>query len=495
MLSIDITDKQIRLVRGSLSGTKIRIIQIEQRPLQNGCVENGFITDIPMVASEIAEILATLDIKDKDTIVCINSSLILYKELVIPKPKKLSNSIQIESMIQSNMNISSDYNISYSIVGETVDEEKHPMIRVMATACPQRMVDGYVRLFSHLGLNLKSINISNNCITRLVAHNQKLNAVMPLLLVQIDANFISINLYDEGQLVISRYIKIDQSDYDDEPDYLNQATYENIFHMIQFIESRQNSRPIKEIMFYGNIPDFISLSNAISPFNIPSHVISMPTNVVSFCEINFAEVANAVGAFFRPRKDLDHVNLLESNAAKEKKAMSKYSVALGLIILISLLSVTGITMGVKTVNENLVAQAKLVRSEISSPDVLNRTTALTQKINILNNITQYADNVDIARQIFNFKPKIYSDVLAKLEEPLTAGMKIVNEVTVSEYSVSATYTCTKQEQPAEYVAALVEQGYFENITYTGFSVEEGNDKSYTFTISMLLKGGNAVEAE
>lgn len=495
MLSIDITDKQVKLVRGSLNGTKIRVIQVEQRDLPEGCVENGFITDIPMVASEIAEIMATLDIKDKETIVCISSSLILYKELILPKPKKISNSIQIETMIQNNMNISNDYNISYSIVGETTDEEKHPMIKVMATACPQRMVDGYVRLFSHLGLSMRTINISNNCITRLVSHNQKFASMMPLLMVQVDDDFLNINLYDDNQLVISRYIKIEKSDYENEDDYLNQAVYDNIFHMIQFVDSRQNTRPISEIMFYGKVPDFISLSNAISSFNIPSHIIAMPNNVVSFCDMNFAEFANAVGAFYRPRKDLDHVNLLESNAAKEKKSMSKYSVLLTVLILLSILGVVGTTLGVKAVNDGINAQTQLIRDEISSPELMARVNELSVKINMLDNIQLYASNAELAGDIFDYKPVIYSEVLNKLEEPLTAGMKMVASVEISEYSVTAYYTCTSQDAPAAYVAALVEQGYFDDIVYTGFEGAEDQDDSYSFTLTMLLKGGNAVEAK
>ena len=179
MLSIDITDKQIKLVRGTLSGAKIRVVDTETRDLTAGCVSNGYITDIPMVAGEITDIIATKNIKDKDAIVCINSGSILYKDLVIPKPKKISNSAAIESMILNTMGITKEYNISYSIIGEEKGEDESEMIRLLATACPQRMVDGYIRLFTQLGLNLKQINISNNCISRLILR-ERLRKYQPL---------------------------------------------------------------------------------------------------------------------------------------------------------------------------------------------------------------------------------------------------------------------------------------------------------------------------
>ena len=195
MLSIDITDKQVKLVRGALNGSKIRVLEVETRDLTVGCISNGYITDIPMVAGEITDIIATKNIKEKDAIVCINSGSILYKELMVPKPKKISNSAAIEAMILNTMGITKEYNISYSIIGEDKDENDVPSLKIIATACPQRMVDGYIRLFTQLGINLKQINVSNNCITRLILNTPKLESAMPLMLVQIDNDFLNINLF------------------------------------------------------------------------------------------------------------------------------------------------------------------------------------------------------------------------------------------------------------------------------------------------------------
>lgn len=131
---------------------KSRLMRLTSERSEKGLVSNGYIADVPLVAAEIIDMINTRAIKEKDTIVSISSSSILYKELMLPKPRKLSNTAAIEAMIGSNMGISGDYNISYTIVGETVDENKNPLIKVLATACPQRLVDGYVKLFTHMGL-------------------------------------------------------------------------------------------------------------------------------------------------------------------------------------------------------------------------------------------------------------------------------------------------------------------------------------------------------
>lgn len=223
----------------------------------------------------------TRAIKEKDTIVSISSSSILYKELMLPKPRKLSNTAAIEAMIGSNMGISGDYNISYTIVGETVDENKNPLIKVLATACPQRLVDGYVKLFTHMGLSLKAVNISNNAISRLIQNTPKMSAYMPLLLVQIDKEFLNINLYEDNVLSFSRYFKIDPLIIINAEDYVNQAIYDNLFRMFQFFQSRKDMKPIKEMMFYGEIDDFIALTTPYRASMFQCHILSAPTTIAS----------------------------------------------------------------------------------------------------------------------------------------------------------------------------------------------------------------------
>lgn len=504
MLSIDVTDKQVKVVRGVLTGNKIRVIDVETHDLTPGSVVSGYIADIPMVASEISDILNVKQIKEKETIVCVNSSYILYKELMLPKPRKLTNTAAIEAMIQANMGIANDYNISYSITGEATDEQGRHMIKLMATACPQRMIDGYIKLFSHVGLSLSQINISNNCITRLVLNSSRLEASMPLMLVQIDNDFLNINLYEDNQLSFSRYIKIDAMDYNNDPDYVNQAVYDNLFRMIQFTSSRKEAKPLKEIMFYGVVNDFIALSNAISSFNVPTHVLTMPNRIVTMCELDFSRYANAIGAFYKANKTFDHVNLLEAAAVKEKKGINTYLISLGVTTAVCVGVVAAATIALNTYAGNIKTQAQVVQAEIDNPELQARVADLNNKIGTLTNYESYKESIAQASDLFDNKPRAITEVLEKLEECLTDGMKITDSVSISEYSLSVSYECESDSQPAEYVQALKDQGYFEDIAYNGYTGSETGEDSgsaskddvkYSFSLTMLIKGGNGVEAE
>lgn len=509
MLSIDITDKQVKLVRGTLSGNKIRVLEVETRDLTLGSVSNGYITDIPMVAGEITDIIATKNIKEKEAIVCINSGSILYKELTIPKPKKITNSAAIEAMILNTMGITKEYNISYSIVGETKDENDTPMLQLLATACPQRMVDGYIRLFTQLGLNLKQINISNNCISRLILNTPKLESAMPLMLVQVDNDFVNINLYENGQVTLNRYVRIDPYDYGNDEDYVNQAVYDNVFRTIQFISQRRDARPLKEIMFYGQVRDFIALSNAVSSFNVPAHILNMPNNIVTFCDFDFSEYANAIGAFFKVRKDLDHINLLDSSAVKEKKGASKFLIAVVLIALASAGAVGAVTLAMNNIKKGYDEDWAEIDARIHNAEIDARRAALSEKITICDNIQLYEANLLTANTLFEYLPKTTTavrDNLLKALAEFDETTYLIDKIAVSGYNVTIKLQAKDQSIPTKYVRNLIEQDYFEGITFTGYEGEDINedvepengqevepDIFYECELTMRIKGGNNVE--
>ena len=511
MLSIDITDRQIKLVRGSAQGSKIKIDEVDFREIEKGLVSNGYIADVPLVAAEIIDIINTRAIKEKDTIVSISSSSILYKELMLPKPKKISNTAAIEAMIGSNMGISNDYNISYTIVGETVDENKNPLIKVLATACPQRLVDGYVKLFTHMGLSLKAVNISNNAISRLIQNTPKMSGYMPLLLVQIDKEFLNINLYEDNVLSFSRYFKIDPADYNNAEDYVNQAIYDNLFRMFQFFQSRKDMKPIKEMMFYGEIGDFIALTNTVSGFNVSCHILSAPTTIASRADFEFTVYANAIGALYKVNKELEHINLLDTTAAKESKGLNTFFIGLAAAAAISVLAVIGTNVVIGVINDGIKSEIKKTQAAIDAKQP--ELKVLLQKEGVLENFKSYKDSIANAELIYNYMPVGTTDVYKMLREPFTAkqdgidnvtkddvrknlsGMKLIDSVQISDYSVTASFSCTNQAQPSQYVRALIDQGYFENITYSGYEVTTGEDKkeTITFDLNMLLKAGNNIK--
>lgn len=538
MLSIDITDRQIKLVRGVQSGNKIKVQDADMRELSMGMVSNGYITDVPMVAAELNNIIKSKDIKEKECVVSITSSAIVYKEMTVAKPKNMKNPAIIEAMIQSTMNVSADYNISFTIAGETEDEEKNKMLTVMASACPQRLVDGYVRLFSQIGLALKGVYISNNSITRLVTNIPKIADDMPMLLIQIDKNFINMNLYEDNQLSFSRFSSIDPAQFEmeegsDDSNYVAQALYDQLYGMMNFIRGRRNSKPLKSIQFYGDIDSFIEINNAIGSFGIKdTKLFNMPStiNVAPSAQFDFSKFANAIGALYGRNKELEHINLLEATSAKESKGGGKFGLALLGCAVLAAGVVGAVCVATTIINKSLENQIEDYSAKIAAPQMQKDLQTVTDREKMLTGFRNYNTTITKTQQLFNYSPKAQTLVYNKLVEPLSKKtvvsddevLKLV-DFSVSKYNVSASFTgvCKGDPSgiPSKYVDELINNvknkygdPYFVNVRYSGFQKlnasdewafdeiygihEDGDDEFdtvFTFNLTMQLQMGSDEE--
>lgn len=522
MLSIDITDRQIKLVRGIHSGNKIKVQDADMRELSMGMVSNGYITDVPMVAAELNDIIKQKDIKEKEAVVSITSSAIVYKEMLVAKPKNMKNPAIIEAMIQSNMNISSDYNISFTIAGETEDEEKNKMLKVIASACPQRLVDGYVRLFSHIGLQLKGVYISNNSVTRLIINSPKMAERMPMLLIQIDKNFLNMNLYEDNQIVFSRFFNIDPNDYDNDPDYVTRAVYDNLFRMIQFIRSRKGAQPLREILFYGEIDSFIEITNAISSFNVPANMLSIPSSISTTAQFDFAKFANAIGALYRRNKELEHINLLEATSAKGSSGANSFLLALAAVVVGGVALVAGACFVINIINNGKLDEIEKLQAKIDDPVLQNDMRTVDEREGMLSGFQNYNNTVNGTVNLFDFQPKVQTVVYEKAMEPikkiLTGNEELkLTKFDMSGYSLKLSFMGLSHGDPSSvpsrYTAYLAEkilnqygEPYFVNVGYTGFekkNITEWNtyahlqsegstsfDTVFSFDIEMELQMGS-----
>lgn len=167
MLSFDISDRQINIVMGDNSANKIRIEKSLTVDVPEDMIMNGEVINLSGLAELLTTNLKADLMDDKDAIVTFSSSNIVFKELVVPKAKGNEFLTMVQNHMSQEMGITDEYSISYTIVGEA-GEENPGALKVLATACPSSIVEAFRKLFNIMGLNLKSVNISCNSISRIV---------------------------------------------------------------------------------------------------------------------------------------------------------------------------------------------------------------------------------------------------------------------------------------------------------------------------------------
>ena len=75
MLSFDITDRNIRVVKGVETSGKIKITSAATVNVEEGIIVNGHVKDVPNVATLINHVLKMNKMPDKEAIVSISSNL------------------------------------------------------------------------------------------------------------------------------------------------------------------------------------------------------------------------------------------------------------------------------------------------------------------------------------------------------------------------------------------------------------------------------------
>ncbi|MDE6599465.1 MAG: pilus assembly protein PilM, partial [Oscillospiraceae bacterium] len=455
-----------------------------------GLIVNGHIKDIPKMATIINDELKNKRMADKEAVISVSSNLIIFKEIHIPKAKGTQLLTMVQNQMQHQMGIADDYSISYTIAGE-VEEEGVQAMKVLATACPFEVVDCFRKVFSMLGISLRSVVVSCNSISRIILGDPKSKAKMPMLLVQIDPNFVSLNLYENNQLTFSRFASIDPEDYDNSEDYIYEAVNENIFRMFQFQKSRSGDNPIQNVVFYGDTTEYIRLTNALEQMDISTSLLGVPSNIGGYENFEFQAYANAIGAMFRSNKDTERINLIEVDAASGRtSAGAKFAMAVFGSIAVSA-AVVGAVWIFGNIQENgFKNDTAVIQEYLDSPEVAAQIAAVDTaqgKLDKVNNVKAY---IDIAYDNYASLPMLTTDVLNDIEANFSGTS--VKWTTIAYGNGFFTVTCNANRinEPAEVVGKFFEQDIFENITYNGFSQTEDENRvasGYEFTISFSMR--------
>jgi type IV pilus assembly protein PilM len=486
MLSFDISDRQVHIVKGDNTGGKIRIEKSLTVDVPEEMIMNGEVINLSGLAELLVSNLKAELMMDKDAIVTFSSSNIVFKELIVPKAKSNEFLMMVQNHMSQEMGISDEYSISYTVVGEA-GEDNPGSVKVLATACPSAIVEAFRKLFNIMSINLKSVNITCNSISRIVLADKSNNEKMPLLVCQLDDNFLGLTLFENGQMAFARYVPIDPQDYDQE-DYVTEALNENIFRMEQFNKAR-GGPGLDHVILYGKIVDYIKLVDSLDGMDIKASILGVPSQISGYENFEFTIFANAIGSLYKRNKQTERINLLEIDTAtgKTSEASTGLLITAGVITLASALAIGAITFfvnmkknGVKDDIEDTKKKIVEADQEIARNQILH---------NGLTKIEQYGNYVTKAKNNLDVLPTIRKKTFEQIDKAtdstkdqtnykgfnfeLTSGLVTISDVQVKE-----------QLQAPDFVDEIKKLNYFATVEFGGYS-GTGKDKDDPVVISNL----------
>jgi type IV pilus assembly protein PilM len=503
MLSFDITDRHIRIVKGTESRGRVRLSSATTIDLKEGIIINGHVKDIPQMATIISDDLKAHKMQDSEAVVSISSNLVIFRELHIPKAKGQQQLLtMVQNQMQHTMGVGDDYSISYTIAGE-IEEDGTKALRILATACPFEVVKAFRKVFSMLSINLKSVAVACNTISRIVYSDKKMAMKMPLLLVQIDQNFLSLNLFENNTLTFSRFTSIDAADYDDPDDYVFEAVNENIFRMFQFQRAQNPNDPIQNVVFYGETTEYIRLTQELEKQDVLTSLLGIPSSVGGYENFDFQSYANAIGAMFKSNRDIERINLLEIDASQGKSsAGASFAVAWIGSALLSALLIGGVYVFFMIQIDQMNGKITEIDNWIKSEDTQKKLVMVDEAQGRSDKVTSYEDQILIASDNYITKPKLSWDVFQNIiDNEYGSDTELDATVTSLGYADGFwTVTCHAEDTygPSRFIANMYEQDIFREITYSGYALEEEqlqglegeelpSEVSYTFDITFRME--------
>ncbi len=482
MLSFDISDRQIYAVKGENVGGKIKIEKSCTIEVPADMIVSGEVVNLTGTSDTILARIREENMFDKNAILTFSSNNIVFKELVIPKAKPDQFLSMVQNQMVHEMGLTNDFSISYTIVGEAGPDNPGAM-KVLATACPFAVVESYRKLFNIMNINLKSANISCNSVSRIVLADKKNEAKMPLLVMQLDPNFLGMTLFENGQMAFARYVPIAEEDYNSD-DYIVEAVTENIFRMTQFNKAR-GGPGISNVILYGQIDDYIKYADELGKMDITVSILPLPSQITGFENFEFTLYANAIGALFKRNKLTERINLLEvdSSTGRSSGANKQFMIMLiggvGVVAMI----IAGIKIGFSAWNSSIQKDIDEVNEDIRvAQEEIDKSAKYEQMLAKLTNYYTAASN---ANQAFQTLPQLKTEAYEKLSELAVSNGAIVDAdskaaFTNFSYDIDGNITISNIRFDSEasltaFVRAVNESDYFYDFTYTGWATVPKSD--------------------
>lgn len=172
-------------------------------PTPASAVEDGMITDIPLMAKTIREAMDENGISGKNVIFSIQSSKVASKEVITPelKENKLRDFINTNATEYFPVNIE-DYVITFSSL-ETILEEEVRKTRVMVAVAPVAMVEAYYAMAEMLDMHIEAIDYVGNSTLQFIRYQV---SEVPSIVIQMTEENTFVTILNRNVLQLMRTV-------------------------------------------------------------------------------------------------------------------------------------------------------------------------------------------------------------------------------------------------------------------------------------------------
>lgn len=215
VVAFDMGESSIKVAEGSYFKGHLIVNNLIEIPTPKDVVADGKIVNVEYLAGILSFNLKESSITAKDAICTTNSSLIINREIVIPKVEEDEYETVIRFEIQQYLPINlDDYVIQYTLLEEIEDIEDmgKAKVRVNVVSFPEKMSYSYYDLLTKAKLSPYALDVTHNSLNKLLNYcssinGNELNKEDTITFIDMGASSINVTIFNKGKLDFTRIIK------------------------------------------------------------------------------------------------------------------------------------------------------------------------------------------------------------------------------------------------------------------------------------------------
>ncbi|MEG1695362.1 MAG: hypothetical protein RR310_08895 [Eubacterium sp.] len=487
--TIYLANHAIQILQGDMKGKKLFIKKFHTEAMEEGALINGVITNEDMLLQAIKTAEDESDIDFHNTTLIINSSLIMNKNVKVPKlkPNELRELSKHEFEETSNHeNLVIDYT---GICG--IDHA----VNMFCCAVEKDVLESYVHLFDRAGIKLRRIDTALNATIKYIeASAQYANQTFAINIL--DGNNLLYVLFENGRYTFSSRSRI-MAERQTEGFTIEMAS--KLSSLVQFNKSQKSEYILGKAFYAGLNEDEIGdlqeylLDTEVAIFKLPNTENIAENFNIDKDDFELDTAFYVAASFFEERSDINLYTAYKEiiNPKKHLSLQNKWVIPPLLIVAVMVIGFIVFTI----MNYNAGKALKTANKYLNDAGNVSSYAEAKKIEEDLGKIKAQATLMETSRTAINGYPQVNSDKvyqILSLGNGITVG-NLSYDFTKGALSIGA--TAPNEFAAAEYVSQLNTSGLFSKIEYEGYTMAQGSTETVTkgSTTTTLPNGSTEIK--
>lgn len=473
----------IQILQGTYKSDTVKIEKFRNIPIEQGALINGIITNEESLKYSLESGMIEEGIPFKSATLIIDSSLIITKNIEVPKLKERELKTLAKSEFEDTAGNYEELVIDYTKVPGKNGED------LFACAVEKRVLEPYISLFKSLKIKINRIDIGLNTIIRYVTKTPDYHG-MTFALNLIDGNNLLSLLFENGIYTFSTRSRLMAER--GTTAFANELS-SKLSSLIQFNKSQKSEYALEMSLYAGlDEGELESVKNQVFDQDLKLFLVPMTPNVKASFNIDdtltFENYLLPVSGFFMGKSPVNLLKAYEEKNANKKDHVIPYKLILppvGIAVVI-----LGITVFFFVINRGMNKDLKELNAYINNPQTQTEYANAQAQTAELTKLTNEVGNLESIDQAINSQPNIVGAKLTQMKNLCNDQISLYTiEYDGKTGDIMMSAMAKTELDAAKYVGRLKDTGFFAQVVYTGYTGAELITTA-TATVTAIMNNKN-----